>query len=175
MYCPACKAVVGDTDAFCSKCGAGVTLATRGQSAQGRQGGAGVTPATGGQSAQGPQGAAGVTPATGGRWVSGPQSAKYPQLSRYAANLINHAEMLRVVAGVLSVFGGILALVGIFATLRPLMGNDSTSAAVIACVVSAGVSFIAWIWWERWALLVGVLGELLYLLMDMEENTRLRS
>lgn len=154
MLCPNCRAAVDVTDRFCPKCGGGLTGATtRTQAAAGTP----VTPpVVQAHAAQGERVQEDRVPLVEG-------GEKYPGLTTAAEVMIKSADVVRFICYVLAG----LAFISMLMWFR-----DSWALGFLIGAIAAGV--VALIGWLIWLGLT-VWGELMYVVMDVEENLRRRT
>ncbi|MGB9618817.1 MAG: hypothetical protein ACPL7K_00225 [Armatimonadota bacterium] len=153
MICQHCRSAVGDKDRFCPKCGGALT----------RPGtdviGLGVPampPTVDAPSHRGPRVEPLRSPVPEG-------GTKYRGLKLAADLMIKHAAILRIVFYVLAGLGSLSALI--------LMQDRGALAFVLAVMAGIATAILGWLTW----LLLTILGELMYVVIDVEENLRRRA
>lgn len=154
MFCPSCRAAVEDDDAFCPKCGAGVTYQTRNMSAGAAAPGS-LTVGLDHQAPPRPE-APRVPIVEGG--------TKYPGLVRVAELSIRGGEVLGVLTLILSVL----------ATVSYLVANLGTTSGIYTLLVAACIGISIYVFGRLASLGMIVQGELIHLAIDVEEDLRRR-
>jgi hypothetical protein len=154
MLCPNCRATVDTSDRFCSKCGGGLTGSTaRTQAAAGVP----VTPqVVQAQATQGMRAQEDFVPlAEAGN--------KYVGLTTAAELMIKSADIVRLICYVLAG----LTFISMLMWLRVSLAMGFLIGAIAAGVIAL-VGWLMWLWLTVW-------GELMYVVMDVEENLRRRT
>ncbi|GEM_PF-6777249 len=149
MYCPGCKAAVAEQDRFCPKCGMDMTMPM-------------VRPTA----PLAPPPAVATTPQTPRATVSrlplADGGTKYAGLNSAAKLLIRGGAVLRILAFVV---GGLTAI-SIYMRMQ-----ETPNLGIVLGLLAGGV--IAIIGWSV-SLLQTVVGELMYVIVDVEEAIRRR-
>jgi len=159
MLCPNCQATVEEGDRFCPKCGGGLTVMTaRTQAAAGTPVSPQVVEARTSQGAR--VGKQRVPIAEGGR--------KYAGLVTAAQLMIKTASVIRIISYIISALTFIYIL--IFVRQLSWLRYPAVFGFLGGLIVG---SFIALMGWWQWLVLT-VSGELMYIIIDIEENLRRR-
>lgn len=152
MICQNCKATIDDNDKFCPKCGGGLTRLT----SVAHDVGSPFTPPT--REVQATSGARVVQD----RVPIAEGGDKYRGLKVAARGLIRSAAVIRVICYVLAVLSAIS--VGLWFRHAGLL------AFLFGLVAGIGVGVAGLVLW----LFMTIFGELMYVIIDVEENLRRR-
>jgi hypothetical protein len=155
MFCPTCRAAVDDDDVFCPKCGAGVTLKTRNQQAAGASA---LSLTLSPEHQAGSRAQRSRAPVMEG-------GTKYPGLSRVAAVSIRGGAMFRIVSYILSAL----------AAASYIMWFYPQAPGPLPVMVGALIGVVILAFGQIVSLTMAVQGELIHLVIDIEEDLRRRT
>lgn len=153
MICQHCKSSVDDSDKFCPKCGGTLTQPSSDLRGLGVAASPPVMDATAVAGARVAQ----------DRIVLPESGTKYRGLKLAADLMIKGAAVMRIVCYV-------LACLGTVSTLMLLRGTGALGL-VVAVGVGIGIAAFGWFGW----LFATIHGELMYVVIDVEENLRRRT